>query len=85
MCVYFLYPVETRNRHGGQRLEVQHLRSRLEDSHRKQPHIPSYQQINCVDSIIRSDSLYKQIFLLIDQEVLINFLEIGFYKSQVFL
>ncbi|XP_034170031.2 period circadian protein homolog 3 [Pangasianodon hypophthalmus] len=38
---------------GGQRLEIQRLRRSLEDSHRKQPHIPSYQQINCVDSIIR--------------------------------
>lgn len=36
-----------------QRLEVQRLRSSIEDSHRKQPHVPSYQQINCVDSIIR--------------------------------
>ncbi|XP_058229679.1 period circadian protein homolog 3 isoform X1 [Hemibagrus wyckioides] len=39
--------------HDGQRLELQRLRSSLEDSHRKQSRIPSYQQINCVDSIIR--------------------------------
>ncbi|KAL7843295.1 hypothetical protein AOLI_G00248070 [Acnodon oligacanthus] len=35
---------------GGQ---VQSLQASLEESHRKQTHIPSYQQINCVDSIIR--------------------------------
>ncbi|XP_047665858.1 period circadian protein homolog 3 isoform X3 [Tachysurus fulvidraco] len=39
--------------HDGQRLKFQNLRGSLEDSHRKQPHIPSYQQINCVDSIFR--------------------------------
>ncbi|KAF7693093.1 hypothetical protein HF521_008409 [Silurus meridionalis] len=39
--------------HDDQRLAIQRLRSSIEDSHRKQPHIPSYQQINCVDSIIR--------------------------------
>ncbi|XP_066528338.1 period circadian protein homolog 3 [Hoplias malabaricus] len=33
--------------------QVQGLHGSLDDSHRKQPHIPSYQQINCVDSIIR--------------------------------
>ncbi|KAF5901053.1 period circadian protein 3-like isoform X1, partial [Clarias magur] len=36
----------------GQRIEVQRLRSSLENAHRKS-HVPSYQQINCVDSIIR--------------------------------
>ncbi|KAI4904845.1 hypothetical protein NFI96_018230 [Prochilodus magdalenae] len=36
--------------HGGQ---VQGLQGAIEESHRKQTHIPSYQQINCVDSIIR--------------------------------
>ncbi|KAI5622949.1 period circadian protein-like 3 [Silurus asotus] len=39
--------------HDDQHLAIQRLRSSIEDSHRKQPHIPSYQQINCVDSIIR--------------------------------
>ncbi|XP_072522660.1 period circadian protein homolog 3 [Salminus brasiliensis] len=39
--------------HGGHRVEAQGFQRALEESHRKQPHIPSYQQINCVDSIIR--------------------------------
>ncbi|XP_022538010.2 period circadian protein homolog 3 isoform X1 [Astyanax mexicanus] len=48
-------PTETQTPfpHGGQRVGVQGLQRSLEESHRKQPHIPSYQQINCVDSIIR--------------------------------
>ncbi|XP_028853997.1 period circadian protein homolog 3-like isoform X1 [Denticeps clupeoides] len=38
---------------GTQNAEVRgHLQQSLEES-RKQPHVPSYQQINCVDSIIR--------------------------------
>ncbi|XP_062842934.1 period circadian protein homolog 3 isoform X2 [Trichomycterus rosablanca] len=36
---------------GGQ--AVQGMKGALEESHWKQSHIPSYQQINCVDSIIR--------------------------------
>nr|QGW67272.1 period 3 [Rhamdia quelen] len=39
--------------HSAQRLEVQRLRNSIEESRRKQPHVPSYQQINCVDSILR--------------------------------
>lgn len=53
--------------HHSQRLEVRRLHTALEDPHRKQPHVPSYQQINCVDSIIRSDVQCAQGFLLILQ------------------